>query len=152
MQSGHNNPPSSSFFFNTPTRSGGGDGGGSGWGGEQGFNPHTYTHAPPGTEAAAAADGVQRIQAKLAELDRICLEARHEEGKLLQEQQRVALIEEVAYKATELNKIREELGKMQDRRAAAEQRVRAHELLGTIRKTIEDAEVCAGKVGLMQER
>lgn len=131
-----------------------------GGGGEQGFNPHTHAHTlshtatPGGAEAAAAAaaDGVQRIQAKLAELDRVCLEARHEEGKLLQEQQRVALIEQVAYKATELNKIREELGKMQDRRAAAEHRVRAHELLGTIRKTIEDAEVCAGKVGLLQDR
>ncbi len=93
-----------------------------------------------------------RIKAKLDELDRVLLDARHEEGRQLQEQQKAALLEQVGLKATELSRLREQLAQTQQRKVAAEERLRAHELIGQIQQTIDDALVCAGKKPLHEER
>ena len=86
-----------------------------------------------------------RIKAKLDEMDRVLLDARHEEGRLLQDQQKTALLEQVGLKATELSRLREQLAQTQQRKIAAEERLCAHELVGQIQQTIDDALVCGGR-------
>ncbi|GAB5033414.1 Hypothetical protein NocV09_01301540 [Nannochloropsis oceanica] len=105
--------------------------------------------APGG--GAAAADGMARIKAKLDELDRVMLEGRRENGRRLQEQQRVTLLAEVGYKATELSKVREQLVQAQQRKVLAEERLRAHEIICQVQQTIEDAFVCTGRKPGAQE-
>ncbi len=77
---------------------------------------------------------------------------RHEDGRLLQEQQRVALLAEVGYKATELSKVREELVQAQQRKVVAEERLRAHEVICQVQQTIEDSLVCTGRKPGLHER
>jgi hypothetical protein len=63
----------------------------------------------------------------------------------------VTLLAEVGYKATELSKTREQLAQAQQRKVVAEERLRAHELIGQVQQTIEDALVCTGRKAGGQE-
>lgn len=56
----------------------------------------------------------------------------------------MTLLAEVGYKATELSKTREQLAQAQQRKVMAEERLRAHELIGQLQQAIEDALVCTG--------
>jgi len=63
----------------------------------------------------------------------------------------VTLLAEVGYKATELSKTREQLAQAQQRRVVAGERLRAHELIGQVQQTIEDALACTGRTPGGQE-
>jgi len=81
-----------------------------------------------------------------------CLTVRQKDIKRVEEEEKARLIEKVGTKAMELNKAREELAQTQLRKAQAEERLRAHELLVQIHKTIENAFVSSGRKSVYQNQ